>query len=104
MHPTGQETCYQIIRESMLKAKDERKKYANKRRREREFQEGDMVYLRIQPYRQTSLSLHGSLKLHSKYCGPYRVLIFLEKWLTGSCYHLGLNYTQCSMSVNSRRT
>jgi hypothetical protein len=64
----------QIIRESLLKAKDRMRKYANRRRKEREFQEGDMVYLRIQPYRNTSLSLHRTLKLHSKYYGPYRVL------------------------------
>jgi ribosomal protein L21E len=64
----------QIIRESLLKAKDRMRKYANRRRKEREFEEGDMVYLRIQPYRHTSLSLHRSLKLHSKYYGPYRVL------------------------------
>jgi hypothetical protein len=35
---------------------------------------GDMVYLKIQPYRHTSLSSHGCLKLHSKYYGPFRVL------------------------------
>jgi hypothetical protein len=33
-----------------------------------------MVYLKIQPYSHTSLSTHRSLKLHSKYYGPFRVL------------------------------
>lgn len=33
-----------------------------------------MVCLKIQPYLQTSLSLHSSLKLHSKYYGPFRIL------------------------------
>ena len=33
-----------------------------------------MVYLKIQPYRHTSLSIHRSLKLHSKFYGPFRVL------------------------------
>ena len=35
---------------------------------------GDMVYLKIQPYKHTSLSLHNSLKLHSKFYGPFRIL------------------------------
>jgi hypothetical protein len=38
------------------------------------FEVGDMVYLKIQPYRHISLSLHRSLKLHSKYYGPFEVL------------------------------
>lgn len=33
-----------------------------------------MVYLKLQPYRHTSLSIHKSLKLHSKYYGPFRIL------------------------------
>jgi hypothetical protein len=33
-----------------------------------------MVYLKIQTYRHTSLSAHRSLKLHSKYYGPFTVL------------------------------
>lgn len=33
-----------------------------------------MVYLKIQPYRHTSLSLHRSLKLHPKFYGPFRVV------------------------------
>ena len=35
---------------------------------------GDMVYLKIQPYRHSYFSIHRSLKLHSKYYGPFRVL------------------------------
>ena len=35
---------------------------------------GNMVYLKLQPYRHTSLSLHRHLKLHSKFYGPFRVL------------------------------
>lgn len=35
---------------------------------------GSRVYLKLQPYRHTSLSLHNSLKLHPKYYGPFRVL------------------------------
>ena len=33
-----------------------------------------MVYLKIQPYRHTSLSIHKHFKLHSKYYGPFKIL------------------------------
>ena len=33
-----------------------------------------MVYLKLQPYMHTSLSIHRCLKLHSKYYGTFRVL------------------------------
>ena len=33
-----------------------------------------MVYLKLQPYNQTSLALRKNLKLSSKYYGPYTVL------------------------------
>jgi len=33
-----------------------------------------MVYVTVQPYRHTSLSIHRCIKLHSKYYGPFRVL------------------------------
>jgi hypothetical protein len=33
-----------------------------------------MVYLKLQPYRISTFGLHSSLKLQSKYYGPFRVL------------------------------
>ena len=50
------------------------KSQADKHRQERTLEVGDMVYLKLQPYRHTSLNLHKCLKLHSKYYGPFRVL------------------------------
>lgn len=64
----------EIIKNNLLKAQERMKYYADKKRKEREFSEGDMVYLKLQPYRHTSLSLHRHLKLHSKFYGPFRVL------------------------------
>ena len=64
----------QMIKDNLLKAQARIKQQADKHRTERSFELGDMVYLKIQPYRHTSLSIHRSLKLHSKFYGPFRVL------------------------------
>jgi hypothetical protein len=50
------------------------KKNADKKRTERQLAVGDMTYLRMQPYRHNSLGIHNSLKLHSRYYGPVKVL------------------------------
>lgn len=63
-----------LIKQHLLKAKERMKFFADKNRSDRSFQPGDMVYLKIQPYRHTSLSIHRHLKLHSKYYGPFRIL------------------------------
>lgn len=64
----------QVIKDNLLKAQERMKSYADKKRIEREFLVGDMVYLKIQHYRHTSLSLHRSLKLNLKYYGPFRIM------------------------------
>uniref|UniRef100_A0A0A9TKS5 Uncharacterized protein n=1 Tax=Arundo donax TaxID=35708 RepID=A0A0A9TKS5_ARUDO len=55
-------------------AQERMKHYADNRRSEREFQVGEMVYLKMQPYRQNAFGLRGSLKLRSKYYGPFRIM------------------------------
>ncbi|XP_070007563.1 uncharacterized protein [Nicotiana sylvestris] len=50
------------------------KLYADQRRTEREFQVGDMVFLKLQPYRQSSLAFIRNLKLSSKFYGPYKII------------------------------
>lgn len=41
---------------------------------ERTFQERDMVYVRLQPYKQSSLKKSGSKKLKPHFYGPFKVL------------------------------
>lgn len=48
--------------------------YADQRRSERELQVRDWVYLKLQPYRQTSIALRKHLKLCPKFYGPNKVL------------------------------
>lgn len=73
------EEIAQQIEQNLLKDTERMKHFADKKRCERAFSVGDMVYIKLQPYRHTSLSAavflaSKLLKLHSKYYGPFRVL------------------------------
>lgn len=47
---------------------------ADKHRSEREFCEGDLVFLKLQPYVQSSMAKRSNQKLSFKFFGPYRIL------------------------------
>lgn len=49
------------------------KQYADKNRSERSFDVGDLVYLRVKPYKQSTLSQTKYGKLFPKYFGPFSI-------------------------------
>lgn len=64
--------CY--LRANLLQARDQMVTYANKHHREVHFNIGDFVYLKLQPYRQTSVAFRASLKLAPWFYGLYEIL------------------------------
>jgi hypothetical protein len=62
------------LQQNLLQAQQRMKKYADANRTERSFAPGDFVYLKMQPYRETSLGLRNTLKLSSKWYGPFLIL------------------------------
>ncbi|XP_039069863.1 uncharacterized protein LOC120216557 [Hibiscus syriacus] len=62
------------IRQLIKLASNKMKQKADKNRTERIFTVGDSVYLKLQPYRQTSLALRKNLKLAAKFYGPYKII------------------------------
>ena len=48
--------------------------YANKKHRERSFEVGEWVYLRLQPYRHFFVALHRNLKLSPQFFGPFQII------------------------------
>jgi hypothetical protein len=62
------------LKENLAQAQARTKKYADMNRTERSFSVGDMVYLKLQPFRHTAFGLHQNLKLSSKFYGPFRIL------------------------------
>ncbi|XP_035843990.1 uncharacterized protein LOC118490448 [Helianthus annuus] len=62
------------LRSNLMVARDRMKSKADLKRREVEFSVGDMVYLKLQPYRQTTMAFRLSAKVGPKFFGPYKVI------------------------------
>jgi hypothetical protein len=62
------------LKENLSQAQARMKKYADLKRTERKLDIGDMVYIKMQPYRMAAFGIRQSIKLTSKFYGPFRVL------------------------------
>lgn len=47
---------------------------ADKHRREARFEVDDMIYVKLQPYRQHSLAEYAKMKLAPRFGGPYSIV------------------------------
>ena len=64
----------QVIRQHLLRAQQKMKKQVDKKRTDVEFQVGDSVFLKLQPYIQSSLAYRANQKLAFKYFGPFDIV------------------------------
>jgi hypothetical protein len=63
-----------LIQQHLVHVQKRMKTQADKSRSERHFAVGDWVYLKLQPYVQTSLTPHANQKLAFKFFGPFQVI------------------------------
>ena len=63
-----------LVKENLKEAQARMKMFTDRKRTNREFEEGDKVYLRLRPYRQMSVAVRRNLKLSPRYYRPNRVL------------------------------
>jgi hypothetical protein len=75
-----------LIQQQLLRAQQRMKHQADKHRTERSFQVGDRVWLKLQPYVQSSMTSRVSPKLSYHYFGPFEV----EARIGSAAYRLKL--------------
>lgn len=63
-----------IFKQHLERAQQRMRAQADKKRLERQFMVGDSVYLKLQPYIQTSVAKRSSQKLSFRYFGPFKIL------------------------------
>jgi hypothetical protein len=63
-----------LIKQHLNRAATRMKWQADKNRSERQFSEGDWIFLKLQPYIQSSLAPRANQKLAFKFFGPFKVL------------------------------
>lgn len=62
------------LKEALTMARNRMKQYSDKHRSERIFEVGEWVYLKLQPFVQTSMRSHKYSKIGQKYFGPFLII------------------------------
>lgn len=95
-----------MLKKKLLKAQETMKAYADLRRQQHKFQPGDLVFVKLRPYRQTSVAGQRLQKLSKKFDGPYKLLkqigeVAFELDLpTGSKIHSVFHVSQLKSCLN----
>jgi hypothetical protein len=70
----NREQILSTLNHNLKQAQQRMKKYADIRWTERKFELDQQVYLRLQPYRQTTVAHRQSLKLAPRFYGPFTII------------------------------
>jgi len=68
------ELLSKLIQQQLLRAQQRMKHQADKNHSEREFSVGELVYLKLQPYVQSSAAPRNNQKLAYRFFGPFQIL------------------------------
>ena len=68
-----------VLQIQLQKAQVRMKAQMDQHRTERSFQIGDLVFLKLQPYRQTTVAQRSTFKLAPKFFCPFKVLDVISK-------------------------
>ena len=63
-----------LLQQHLQRARLRMKQQADRKRSERSLEVGDMVFLKLQPYVQTSVAKRANHKLSSRFYGPFPVI------------------------------
>lgn len=105
----AREECIKMLKFHLGRAQHRMKMQANKHRTEKELQIGDLVYIKLQPYRQNSVELRTFHKLAAKYFGPFPItarigkVAYKVKLPATAKIHPVFHISQLKKHVGSRR-
>ncbi|GAU26218.1 hypothetical protein TSUD_354400 [Trifolium subterraneum] len=68
------ETVLELLRNKLLKAQTVMKEYADQKRVPHQFKVGDLVFVKLRPYRQNSVLGRRFHKLSKRYYGPFKLI------------------------------
>ena len=74
VHLKTKQQLLTLLKQNLRAAQERMKVNVDRHRTERNFAEGDWVYLRLQPYKQRSLRQSKMGKLSPRYYGPFQIL------------------------------
>jgi hypothetical protein len=94
----------ELIKQHLLKAQNRIKMQADKNMIDREFQVGDQVLLKLQPYTQSSVASRPFPKLSHKFLGPIKFWRELTELHIGCSCRMEVRSTRCSMCHNSKHS
>ena len=70
----GRQQLLSLLKQNLCVAQERMRWFADKKRVERSFAVGDWVYLRLQPYKQSSVHHKKLGKLAPRYYGPFQII------------------------------
>ena len=70
----AREECIQMLKYHLEASQRRMKHQADRKRVDRVFEVGDLVYLKLQPYRQHTVAVRTSQKLAAKFYGPFPIV------------------------------
>ena len=91
---SDRKTLLQLLKSNLLKAQTYMKKTTDGRMRDEQFQVGDVVWVKLQPYRQLFVANKVSNKLSPRYFGPFPILKCIDQVAYPLDYLLR-SHTQC---------
>jgi hypothetical protein len=71
---TKSQEILKLLKENLQTTQNRQKVSVDRHRIERSFEVGDLVFLRLQPYRQSSLKKSWAERLKPRFYGPYRIM------------------------------
>ena len=76
----------QVLAEHLHRARNIMKSQAHKKRADRSFVLGDSVFIKLQPYVQTTVAHRSNHKLSFRYFGPYKIIRVVNPVAYGSSF------------------